>query len=162
MKSIEKAYFAGGCFWGIEHLMRQLDGVTDAISGYMGGDIENPTYEQVCQKNTGHLEVVEVHYDSTIINFEKLTKFFFEIHNPEQTDGQGPDIGPQYLSAIFYNNEQEKIIACELIKQLENKNMHISTQLIPLERFWPAEQYHQYYYERTGKTPYCHYYTNRF
>lgn len=161
-KNIAHAYFAAGCFWGVEHLMRQQTGVLDAISGYMGGHIANPSYEQVCQKNTGHLEVVQVTYSPATISFEALTKFFFEIHDPEQSNGQGPDIGPQYLSAIFYNNETEKVIAEQLIEQLKTKGLRITTQLLTLQKFWPAETYHQHYYEKTGKTPYCHHYTKRF
>lgn len=161
-KNIAHAYFAAGCFWGVEHLMRQQTGVLDAISGYMGGHTENPSYEQVCQKNTGHLEVVQVTYNPATISFEALTKFFFEIHDPEQSNGQGPDIGPQYLSAIFYNSDTEKAVALQLIKQLEVKGLNIATQLLSLQTFWPAENYHQRYYEKIGKTPYCHHYTKRF
>ena len=158
----KKAYFAGGCFWGVEYYFEKLDGVISAISGYMGGEIKNPTYEDVCTKKSGHYEVVEVSYDPKRISFEKLAKFFFEIHDPTQTDGQGPDIGPQYLSAIFYNDEKEKLIAQKLINILEKKGMKIATKLLPKQTFYKAEEYHQDYYHKKGMKPYCHSYKKRF
>ena len=97
----KKAYFAGGCFWGVEHLMQQQNGVVDVVSGYMGGDFDNPTYEDVCSDVTGHAEVVEVCYDPQVVDYETLLKLFMEIHDPTQADGQGPDIGSQYRSEIF-------------------------------------------------------------
>ena len=99
---MKKAYFAGGCFWGVEHLMKKIPGVLDVFSGYMGGHIENPSYEQVCTKLSGHIETVEVIYDETKVDFTTLAKAFFEIHDPSQEGGQGPDMGPQYISAIFH------------------------------------------------------------
>jgi len=160
----KKAYFAGGCFWGVEYYFEKVDGVISAVSGYMGGDVENPTYEDVCSKKSGHLEVVEVSYDPKKVSFESLAKLFFEIHDPTQTDGQGPDIGPQYLSAIFYNDEKEKEIAKKLIDTLEKKGYKIATKLIPAKehKFYKAEEYHQNYYDRRGKKPYCHTYVKRF
>lgn len=157
-----KAYFAGGCFWGVEYYFEQLPGVISAISGYMGGALKNPTYKDVSYKNTGHLEVVEINYDPSKVDYETLAKLFFEIHNPEQTNGQGPDIGPQYHSAIFYNDTTEKDIAKKLITLLEQKGYHIATTLKPIKPFWKAEDYHQDYYDKTEKTPYCHVKTNRF
>ncbi len=103
-----KAYYAGGCFWGVEHLFQSKLGVLSAVSGFMGGPVDNPTYQEVGTGMTGHLEVVEITYDPEQASFEELTKFFFEIHDPTQANGQGPDIGPQYLSAIFYSSEEEK------------------------------------------------------
>lgn len=169
-KSIEeetkykKAYFAGGCFWGVEYWFEKQKGVINADSGYMGGELENPTYQEVCYSDTGHLETVEVIYDPQIISFEKLCKLFFEIHNPEQTNGQGPDIGSQYLSAIFYNDEKEKEIAQKLIEELENKGMKIATKLIDTRehKFYKAEEEHQNYYKLRNSKPYCHTYTKRF
>jgi peptide-methionine (S)-S-oxide reductase/peptide methionine sulfoxide reductase msrA/msrB len=105
---IKKAYFAAGCFWGVEYHFEKLNGVISAISGYMGGHIENPTYQVVCSGFSGHLEVVEVSYDENIVSFEDLAKLFFEIHDFTQTNGQGPDIGTQYLSAIFYVDDEQK------------------------------------------------------
>ena len=98
---LKKAYYAGGCFWGVEHLFQSKEGVTDAVSGYQGGDTDNPTYQDVLTGRTGHLEAVEISYDPAVVNYEELTKFFFEIHDPTQANGQGPDIGAQYLSAVF-------------------------------------------------------------
>ena len=159
---MKKAYFAGGCFWGVEHLMKKIPGVLDVFSGYMGGHIDNPTYEQVCTKLTGHIETVEVVYDEAKVDFSTLAKAFFEIHDPTQEGGQGPDMGPQYISVIFYNNESEKECAEDLIKILESSGLNIVTELIPVKTFWKAEEYHQSYYTKTGKTPYCHTYKKRF
>lgn len=158
----KKAYFAGGCFWGVEHLFQDQPGVTEAVSGYMGGEVENPTYEQVCAKTTGHLETVEVTYDPARISYEALTKFFFEIHDPTQANGQGPDIGPQYLSAVFYSSEAERETAEQLIGILKDKGYNVVTQVIPAETFWRAEDYHQDYYLNKGAQPYCHFYQKRF
>jgi len=160
--SIKEAYYAGGCFWGVEHLMQQQSGVLSVESGYMGGEVENPTYEQVCSKSTGHLEVVKVAYRPDEVSFETLTKLFFEIHDPTQTDGQGPDIGNQYLSAIFYTEDSEREVAQGLIKILEGKGMSIATQLLPKAEFWKAEDYHQDYYQKNGQSPYCHQYKKLF
>lgn len=160
--TIKQAYFAGGCFWGVEHLMNQQVGVVAVKSGYMGGEIENPSYEQVCSKKTGHLEVVEVSYHPEQVSFETLTKLFFEIHDPTQVGGQGPDIGNQYLSAIFYQNDDEKQTSEKLIQLLEGKGLSIATRLLPLATFWKAEDYHQDYYQKNGQQPYCHRYEKRF
>jgi len=157
-----KAYFAGGCFWGVEHLFQGKEGVLSAVSGYMGGSVENPTYEQVCSKTTGHLETVEVTYDPGKTSFEDLAKFFFEIHDPTQSNGQGPDIGPQYLSAVFYSTEEEKEISEKLIGILKEKGFGVVTKVIPVEAFWIAEDYHQDYYAKKGSQPYCHFYQRRF
>ncbi len=161
-QTIQSAYFAGGCFWGVEHLMNQQDGVVSVASGYMGGETENPSYEQVCSKTTGHLEVVEVSYYPEQVSFETLTKLFFEIHDPTQSDGQGPDIGSQYLSAIFYQTDEEKQVSEKLIEILEGNGLKIATQLLPLSTFWKAEDYHQDYYQKNGQQPYCHQYERRF
>ena len=161
---LKKAYFAAGCFWGVEYWFEKQEGVLAADSGYMGGHLENPTYREVCYKDTGHLETVEVTYDPSVVTFEALTKLFFETHNPEQTNGQGPDIGPQYLSAIFYNDTEEEEIAMKLINQLEDNGMIIATQLINANEhtFYIAEYEHQSYYKLRNSTPYCHAYTKRF
>lgn len=158
----KKAYFAGGCFWGVEHLFQAKEGVVSAVSGYMGGNVDNPTYEQVCAKNTGHLETVEITYDPHQTSYEELTKFFFEVHDPTQANGQGPDIGPQYLSAVFYSAEEEKEIGEKLIGILKDKGFSVVTKLIPAETFWKAEDYHQDYYAKKGAQPYCHFYQKRF
>ena len=159
---LKKAYFAGGCFWGVEHLYQGKAGVVDAVSGYMGGEVDNPTYEQVCAKRTGHLETVEITYDPKQITYEELAKFFFEIHDPTQANGQGPDIGPQYLSAVFYSSEEEKATAEKLIGILRDKSFNVVTKVIPAETFWVAEDYHQDYYVKKGAQPYCHFYQKKF
>lgn len=161
-KSLKKAYFAGGCFWGVEYYFDSKDGVVSAISGYMGGKQKNPTYNDVCTKNDGHIEVVEVTYDPDKVSYKDLAKLFFEIHNPTQIGGQGPDIGHQYISAIFYNDEDERKIAQNLIDILKAKGFKIVTKLIPVAEFWKAEVYHQNYYKKTKKKPYCHTYHKRF
>jgi peptide methionine sulfoxide reductase msrA/msrB len=157
-----KAYFAGGCFWGVEYHFENKEGVIGAVSGYMGGSTENPSYSDVSRKQTGHLEVVEVTYDPARVSYEELAKLFFEIHDPTQADGQGPDIGPQYRSVIFYRNDREKATAQKLIRILEAKGLKIATTLRPAATFYKAEKYHQDYYERKGSAPYCHSYRKRF
>ncbi|MEA3374533.1 MAG: bifunctional methionine sulfoxide reductase B/A protein [Campylobacterota bacterium] len=158
----KKAYFAGGCFWGVEHYFEKREGVIEARSGYMGGKLENPTYKDVSYKETGHVEVVEVEYDPKKVTFEELTKLFFEIHDPTQRDGQGPDIGSQYLSVVFYNDEAEKETTENLIGILKDKGYGVATKVRKVDTFWLAEEYHQNYYRKTGKSPYCHSYKKRF
>lgn len=153
---IDRMFFAGGCFWGVEHLFKQLDGVVDTRVGYMGGHRKNPTYEQVCTGLTGHYETVEVIFDPLKIDEETLVKYFFEIHDFTQENGQGPDIGEQYKSVIFYTNEKQKEVA-EKIKDELSKKYKVATQIKKASDFWLAEDYHQDYYEKTGKAPYCHY-----
>lgn len=153
---VKEAYFAGGCFWGVEFYMEQAPGVVDVTSGYMGGTVADPTYEQVCGGRTGHLEAVRVRYDPGTTNFETLAKLFFEIHDPTQADGQGPDIGMQYLSAVFTSNPEELAAAGGLVRRLEAKGLKVATEIRPMETFYPAESYHQDYYRKTGKHPYCH------
>lgn len=160
--NIQKAYFAGGCFWGVEYFFEEKQGVISAISGYMGGEKENPSYEEVCTGLTKHLEVVEVTYDSKIVDFEILAKLFFEIHDFTQKNGQGPDIGSQYLSAIFYTNEKQKIISEKLIKQLNDLDYDVATKLYKKVPFYKAEDYHQDYYKKHKKMPYCHIYRKVF
>ncbi len=151
-----KAVFAAGCFWGVEHLFKQLDGVVSTTVGYTGGHVDKPTYDQVKTGTTGHYEAVLVEFDPQKITYEDLVKYFFEIHDFTQEDGQGPDIGPQYRSNIFYLNENQKKIAQQVIMKLLSLGYDVKTGLLPYDRFWPAEDYHQDYYDRTGKGPYCH------
>jgi peptide methionine sulfoxide reductase msrA/msrB len=159
---LKKAYFAGGCFWGVEHLLQQVPGVESVVSGYMGGPSENPTYTQVCSKTSGHLEVVEVSYDATQVSYETLAKLFFEIHDPTQQGGQGPDLGPQYASAVFVADDEERATIDRLIDILRGKGLDVVTRVLPMAPFWRAEEYHQDYYAKTGKAPYCHRYEKKF
>lgn len=156
------AVFAGGCFWGVEYYLQQLDGVKTVLSGYSGGRVKNPSYQEVSRGNTGHYEAVEVRYDPDKVNYETLARMFFEIHDPTQTNGQGPDIGKQYRSAVFYRDPEEKQIAKKLIAELEAKGYKIATKVLPLDVFYPAEDHHQDYYFRKGTLPYCHGYVKRF
>lgn len=158
----ETAIFAGGCFWGVEYLMKQLPGIISIISGYIGGNTSNPTYEQVCTQPTGHAEAVEITFDPNKVSYETLAKQFFEIHDPEQLNRQGPDDGEQYRSEIFYTTPDQKEIALKLIHILKDKGFQIVTKVIPATTFWKAENYHQNYYEKNQKQPYCHFYSKKF
>lgn len=160
--STETAIFAGGCFWGVEHLMQQQKGVISVESGYIGGTTKNPTYEEVCTKKTGHAEAVRITFDPSVVSYMELAKLFFEIHDPTQVDRQGPDVGSQYRSEIFYNSLQQKATAERLIKMLTLKGYKVATRITEATTFWPAEDYHQDYYERKGSQPYCHIYKKRF
>ena len=130
--------------------------------GYTGGRTSFPTYKEICYEDTGHIEAMEVEYDPEKVSYRKLAKLFFEIHDPTQSNGQGPDIGEQYLSMIFYENNDQKKTSEELIDILRDKGLDVVTELRPASAFWPAEEYHQDYYVKTGKAPYCHSYTKRF
>lgn len=158
----DTAIFAGGCFWGVEHLLQQQPGVLSVESGYIGGMVKNPTYEQVCSKTTGHAEAVRVVFDPSKVNYRTLAKLFFEIHDPTQADGQGPDLGPQYRSGVFFRSEEQKRVTEELIGELKAKGYKVVTQVTPATEFYPAETYHQDYYERKGTEPYCHTRVRRF
>lgn len=161
-KNIQKAYFAGGCFWGMQYHFQKLPGVISTRVGYMGGSIDNPNYEQVSSHSTGHAESLEIVFDQKIISYEKLTKYFFEIHDPTQVSRQGPDIGSQYRSVIFYTNQEQKNTAQKLINILTKKGYKVVTELEPASTFWEAEKQHQNYYLKNNSTPYCHLYTKRF
>ena len=158
----EIAYFAAGCFWGVEYHFEKLKGVNSAVSGYMGGNTLNPSYEEICTGRTGHLEVVKIEYDETIVSYIELLKLFFEIHDFSQTNGQGPDIGSQYLSAIYYENNNEKLLCEKVIEELKSKAYKVATSIYEMVPFYKAEDYHQNYYERHQKTPYCHSYKKIF
>jgi peptide methionine sulfoxide reductase msrA/msrB len=158
----KKAYFAGGCFWGVEYWFKKEEGVVSVRSGYMGGRKEKPTYKEVCGGKTGHAETVEVEYDPEKVSYEKLAQLFFEIHDPTQMDRQGPDVGMQYRSAIFYADQEQKIAVERLIEQLQKKDLNVVTEVEQAAKFWVAEDYHQNYYGKTGGQPYCHIRTKRF
>ena len=151
-----EAIYAAGCFWGVEYYFRQLPGVLKTEVGYSGGSKKMPSYQDVCSGTSGHYEVIRVLYDPAKIDFRKLTQFFFEIHYFAQEDGQGPDIGQQYQSVVFYYDDEQKKIAGEVIQQLKDMKLQVSTKLLPVKTFWRAEEYHQRYYDKNGKTPYCH------
>ncbi|OGV34814.1 MAG: peptide-methionine (S)-S-oxide reductase [Lentisphaerae bacterium GWF2_45_14] len=157
-----RAIFAGGCFWGVEYYMLKAPGVLAVTPGYAGGKTEYPDYEEVCAGKGGHVEAVEIVYDREKTDFEKLAKLFMEIHDPTQLNRQGPDIGFQYRSVIFYFDDAQKKTAVKLIEILKSKGLNIATTVEPAKKFWPAEEYHRNYYDRKKSLPYCHGYTKRF
>jgi peptide methionine sulfoxide reductase msrA/msrB len=156
------AYFAGGCFWGVEHFLEQMDGVLRVESGYMGGELDDPSYEDVLTHNSGHLETVRVYFEPDKISYEAVAKRFFEIHDPTQADGQGPDIGPQYISAVFVTGDAQREATESLIRRLRDRGYDVVTQVRPAGKFWIAEDYHQDYYVVHKKQPYCHAPVDRF
>jgi peptide methionine sulfoxide reductase msrA/msrB len=158
----EEAILAAGCFWGVEYYLKRLSGVLKTEVGYSGGHSDHPCYKEVCRGGSGHLEVLRVIFDPKKLSYEDLLKYFFEIHDPSQTNGQGPDIGEQYQSAIFYYNDSQKRTAESVMKLLINQGIQLATSLRPVAIFWPAETYHQDYYQKKGDQPYCHRYTRRF
>lgn len=159
--TLSKAYFAGGCFWGVEDSFQKLPGVVSAISGYSGGKLANPSYEEVSTGRTGHTETVEVLFDPAKISYESLARLFFEIHDPTQRDRQGPDVGTQYRSAVFYTDAAQKEIVEKLIDQLQAKGWDVVTEVAPVGAFFPAEDYHQDFTARTGRGA-CHLKVPRF
>ncbi len=160
--NIEYAYFASGCFWGTEYWFEKANGVEAAVSGYAGGDKDYPTYQDVRSGTTGHLETVRVEYDPNLTTYEELVKLFFETHDYTQANGQGPDIGNQYLSAIFYSTEEEKLVIKKYINILKSMGKTVATTVREFTNFYPAEEYHQDYYAKNNATPYCHFYTKIF
>jgi peptide methionine sulfoxide reductase msrA/msrB len=162
VKDTEEAIFAAGCFWGVEYYFKKLPGILKTEVGYTGGHTLNPTYKEICDGNTGHFEAIRVIYDPTKLTYQDVAKYFFEIHNPSQNNGQGPDIGEQYLSVIFYYDQTQRKIGEKLISLLNEKGLEVTTRLLPVNPFWRAEDYHQNYYQKTGKQPYCHVYEKRF
>ena len=159
---IVKAYFAGGCFWGMQYYFARIKGIANTTVGFMGGTTINPSYNEVKKSNTQHLETIEVAYDNNVVSYEALVRFFFEIHNFEQTDGQGIDIGSQYLSAIFYNNINEQTTAQKIIAELKMMGFNPATQVRQAEVFYKAEDYHQFYLDHRQQTPECHVYRKIF
>lgn len=157
----ETAVFAGGCFWGLEAFFRKVPGVISAVSGYTGGTLPEPSYKQVCTGQSGHAEAVKVIFDPKIISYEDLTRIFFEIHDPSQLNRQGPDFGTQYRSAIFPQSEKQRITAQKLINILKNSGLKVVTTLEEASVFYPAEDYHQDYLNKTGR-PHCQIRVSRF
>ncbi len=155
----EKAIFAAGCFWGVEATFRAVEGVHDAICGYSGGHMSNPTYHDVCTGKTGHAEVVQVEYDPSQVSYDTLLSVFWNCHNPTTRNRQGPDIGTQYRSAIFfYTPEQEAAarVSKEELQQSGRWREPIVTEIVPTMEFYPAEEYHQRYFEKHGIAGHCH------
>ncbi|MBA5629876.1 peptide-methionine (S)-S-oxide reductase MsrA [Moheibacter sp. BDHS18] len=157
--NLEKATFGGGCFWCVEAVFDQLLGVKKVVSGYSGGHTVNPTYKEVCSGETGHAEVVQIEFDPNVISYQDLLEVFWTVHDPTQLNRQGNDVGTQYRSIILFENENQKSIAQNSIKEFEASEMYdgsFTTQLVPLEKFYAAEDYHQNYYENDGgENPYC-------
>jgi peptide methionine sulfoxide reductase msrA/msrB len=155
-QNLESVVLGCGCFWGVEYLFQKLKGVVITQVGYSGGSTQNPNYQEVCSGRSGYFEVLKIVFDQTQISYTEIIKYFFEIHDFEQTNGQGPDLGSQYESVIFVKNPQEKIEAQKIIQLLENKNYKVATKILDSKPFYEAEKYHQNYYQKNGKTPYCH------
>lgn len=158
----ETGYFASGCFWGTEYHFENKKGVISTQVGYMGGHTKNPSYREVCNGSTGHAETTKVIFDPSIISYEDLAILFFETHDPSQLNRQGPDIGTQYRSAVFYNNKEQKETIEKLSKILEDKGIKVVTELEEAEVFYIGEDYHQNYYNKKGGSPYCHIYQKKF
>jgi peptide-methionine (S)-S-oxide reductase len=154
----ETATLGGGCFWCLEAVYKDLKGVERVASGYAGGHVENPTYEQVCGGRTGHAEVVQITYDPSVVSYRDLLDVFFTIHDPTTKDRQGADVGPQYRSIILYHGPEQKAAAEQAIADLETKGVWhapIVTEIVPLEKFYPGEDYHQDYFEQNPRQRYC-------
>ncbi len=153
----ETATFGAGCFWGVEHVFRRVPGVVDAVSGYAGGFVSNPTYRDVCTDTTGHAEVVQVTFDPSVVSYEQLLEVFWAMHDPTQVNRQGPDHGTQYRSIVL-THSPERQAAAEASRERAQPRFSrpIITEIKPFVAFYPAEEYHQRYYERTGHEPYCH------
>lgn len=152
-----EATFGAGCFWGVEYVFRRVPGVLDVRVGYSGGHTENPTYQEVCSHTTGHAEVAQVSFDPDKVTYEQLLEVFWAMHDPTQVDRQGPDIGDQYRSAIFTHDDEQRAAAVESQAKAQTRfDRPIATAIEPLQAFYPAEDYHQEYYTKTGHEPYCH------
>lgn len=155
---MQTAIFAAGCFWGVEAAFSKVDGVIDTKVGYAGGSTDNPTYEQVCSDQTGHAEVVKVEYDETKLSFQELLNIFFWCHDPTQLNRQGPDVGRQYRSAIFFHSAEQERLAKEQIEEMNKSGEFkdpVVTEVLPASTFWMAEEYHQRYFEKKG-VDMCH------
>lgn len=157
-QAMDTITFGAGCFWCVEAIFSDLNGVESVVSGYAGGTVKNPSYKEVCTGNTGHAEVCQVTYNPTIITFKELLEVFWQVHDPTTLNRQGGDVGTQYRSAIFYHNQEQKEIAEEFKKVLNNEKVFpnpIVTEITAFTNFYPAEDYHQDYFELNGEQPYC-------
>ena len=154
---MQQALFGGGCFWCVEAVFLQLKGVEKVVSGYAGGIVHNPSYEQICQGNTQHAEVVLIDFDEQQISYSQLLNVFFTTHDPTTLNRQGNDIGTQYRSVIYYFNDEQKQQAQQVIQSLEDENLNIVTELSPAPTFYPAEEYHQNFYARNPSQGYCNF-----
>ena len=158
-QSYSTATFAGGCFWGTEYVFQQVPGVKSTAVGFMGGTVDNPSYKQICYEDTNHAEVVQLRYDPEKISYEKLVKIFFKLHDPTTLNRQGPDVGDQYRSAIFYYDESQKETAEKLKAAFDTSGQFktpIVTEITPSKEFWKAEDYHQDYFKKNPNHPACH------
>ena len=158
MKNLEKATFGAGCFWCVEAVFQRLEGVKDVVPGYCGGEKDNPTYEEICTGMTGHAEVAQITFDPATISFDELLNMFWKSHDPTTRNRQGNDVGTQYRSAIFYHNEEQRSAAERSKENLDNSKIfsnQIVTEIITLDKFWPAEDYHNDYYNNNPNQPYC-------
>ena len=155
--ALEQATFAAGCFWGVEYVFLKVPGIVQAVSGYTGGTTEFPTYREVCSHTTGHAEAVLVTFDPEIVTYEQLLEVFWAMHDPTQVDRQGPDVGDQYRSGIYTHSENQQRTALASREQAQSRlPREIATEILPATTFYPAEDYHQRYYEKSGHEPYCH------
>ena len=155
---IEQATFGAGCFWCVEAIFESLDGVVDVQAGYTGGKIENPSYEDVCSGVTGHVEVIQLDYNPRIISYKKILDIFWEVHDPTTLNRQGPDIGTQYRSVVFYHSDSQRDIALQSMQAVEKAGIYenpIVTEINPITIFYPTEEYHQDYYRQNKNAPYC-------
>lgn len=159
---LEIAYLASGCFWGPQYHLDKIQGVKETTVGYMGGTLENPSYPEVKSGTTGHVETVKVVFNRSETCYEEILRIYFETHDFTQVGGQGPDIGTQYRSVIFYSNEEQKRCAEKIIDELSKMGYKVATSLEPASTFWNGEEYHQDYYDKRGETPYCHIYKKIF
>lgn len=154
----DTATLGAGCFWCIEACFKDVKGILSVTPGYAGGHLKNPTYKQVCEGNTGHAEVAQIEFDTTILSYDNLLEMFWFVHDPTQVNRQGNDIGTQYRSVIFYHSEAQKEKAASYIQQLTNEkvwDLPIATQLLPIDVFYPAEDYHKNYFELNPQNQYC-------
>lgn len=159
-KNLEVITLASGCFWCTEAVFKRVNGVVSVVSGYAGGSVDNPTYDQVCSGRTGHAEAVQVQFDPNVISLEQILEIFFYTHDPTTLNRQGNDIGTQYRSAIFYNSQQQKDMANKIKNDLDSKEIFsnpIVTEITPFSNFYQAEEYHKDYYDNNRSAPYCSY-----